>query len=66
MMEKTLKISGMHCSSCSMLLTDAINDIKGAKALSIDHATGMAKVSYDSPATLEKVIAAIKAEGYKA
>ncbi len=48
-----------------MLLTDVVNDIKGAKAQLIDDKTGVAKVSYDTPATLEKVLAAIKAEGYK-
>ena len=64
-METTLKISGMHCPSCSMLLSDVINDIKGAKAIKVDDKVGQAKISYDSDATLSKIKQAIKAEGYK-
>ena len=65
-MDKTIKISGMHCTSCEMLITDAVNEVKGAKLLSIDHKSGMAKVSYDSDATLGKIKEAIRKEGYKA
>ncbi|MFA5106240.1 MAG: heavy-metal-associated domain-containing protein [Candidatus Micrarchaeia archaeon] len=66
-MEKTIKITGMHCASCAMLLTDAINDVKGAKVEApIDYKSGMAKVSYDSQATLGRIKEAIRKEGYKA
>lgn len=30
-MEKTIKVSGMHCKSCEMLLTDSISEIKGVE-----------------------------------
>ena len=65
-MEKTLKIGGMHCSSCEMLISDAVSDIAGAKVLSIDHKKGEARISYDGEPTLNKIIDAIKKEGYKA
>ena len=64
-MEKTLKVSGMHCSSCDMLIAEAIGEIAGAKVHSSDHKRGEVKVSFDSDATLEKIKEAIRAEGYK-
>lgn len=66
-MEKTIKITGMHCASCAALVTDAINEVKGAKvAEPIDYKAGQARVNYDSEATLGKVKEAIRKEGYKA
>jgi Cu+-exporting ATPase len=64
-MEKTLKVSGMHCPSCDMLISEAVGDIAGAKVLSSSHKTGEVKVSFDSEATLAKIKDAIRAEGYK-
>jgi copper chaperone len=63
-MEKTLNIGGMHCASCEMLISDAVDEIAGAKVLSISHKKGEANVSYDSEATLAKIKGAIKKEGY--
>ena len=63
-MEKALKVGGMHCKSCEMLLSDVIGDVSGAKALLADFKKGEIKVNCDSEQTLEKVKQAIKAEGY--
>jgi copper chaperone CopZ len=63
-METTLKVSGMHCTACKMLIEDAISEIEGAKAVSVDHTTGAVTVTYDSDGTLEKIKAAIRQEGF--
>ena len=63
-METTLRVSGMHCTACKMLVEDAINEIPGAKAITVDHTTGTVTVSYDSEATLEKIRLAIRGEGF--
>ena len=63
-METTLKVSGMHCTACKMLIEDAISEIKGAQAVSVDHTTGAVRVTYDSNETLEKIKTAIKGEGF--
>jgi copper chaperone CopZ len=63
-METTLKVSGMHCTACKMLIEDAISEIKGAKAVSVDHTTGSVTVTYDSPEILEKIKVAIRGEGF--
>lgn len=63
-METTLKVSGMHCTACTMLVEDAISEIPGARAVSADYTTGAVAVSYDSAQTLEKIKTAIRGEGF--
>ena len=63
-METTLKVSGMHCTACKMLIEDAIGEIKGAKAVSVDYMTGAVTVGYDSDETFEKIKTAICGEGF--
>jgi len=63
-LETTLNVSGMHCNACKMLIEDAIGEIPGARAVSVDHATGIVKVAYDADATLEKIKTAIRGEGF--
>jgi copper chaperone CopZ len=47
-----------------MLVEDAIGEIKGAQAVSVDYTTGAVAVSYDSNETLEKIKKAIRGEGF--
>ncbi len=63
-METTLKVSGMHCTACKMLIEDAISEIKGAQKISVNHTTGSITVAYDSDETLEKIRTAIRGEGF--
>ena len=64
-MEKKLNVSGMHCSSCEILIKDSVEEIPNAKIVSINHKSGETVVEYDSTETLEKIKNAIKDEGYK-
>ncbi len=63
-METTLKVFGMHCASCAMLIEDAISEIPGAQVLSVDHVGGTVRVNHDSEATLEAIRQAIQSEGF--
>lgn len=63
-METTLKVSGMVCPACKMLVEDSISEIKGAKAVSVNHMTGKVIVAYDSNETLEQIKLAIRNEGF--
>jgi copper chaperone CopZ len=63
-METTLKVSGMHCKACRMLIEEAISEIQGAQALSVDHTIGSVTVLYDSDETLAKIRTAIRGEGF--
>ena len=59
----SLKINGMHCKSCEMLITDAVQDIKGVKEVKVS--PGAAKVSFDESVTSEDAIkTTIAQEGY--
>jgi copper chaperone len=63
-MIKTIHISGMHCPSCSMLITDVLKD-KGVKA-NISHETGKAEIEFDESKISEKKIKQlIETEGYE-
>lgn len=64
-METQLKVSGMHCTACKMLIEDAISEIGGAKAVAVDHTTGVVVAAYDSEETLEKIKTAIRGEGFR-
>lgn len=59
--------SGMHCSSCSMLVDMTLADIEGVHESKTDHATGLTVVVFDgervSPSAL---VAAIQSVGYEA
>ncbi len=64
-MQEKLKISGMHCTSCEKILAMAVNDVAGAKMVSINHKSGEAVVEVKDKAALGAVKKAVVAEGYK-
>ncbi len=65
MESKNLKISGMHCSACEMLIKDILEEVN-IKVENISHKTGTLKISYDdkniSLIEIEKILLE---EGYK-
>lgn len=64
---KTFKASGMHCSSCSMLITMAVEELDGVKAVACNHATGETVVMFDQDViAAEQIRAAITGAGYTA
>ncbi|HZX20570.1 MAG TPA: heavy metal-associated domain-containing protein [archaeon] len=64
-MEKTIKVSGMHCKSCEILLEDSISEIKGARVISADHKSGTIKVVLEKESIFVDVKKAVEKEGYK-
>ena len=66
MMKKiTLKISGMHCTSCEKLIGDALSDL-GIKDYRVDSKKGTAVIEFDeNKVSLEKIRTIIAKEGYK-
>lgn len=66
-MEKiTLQVTGMHCKSCEMLITDALIEV-GAATVQADYKTGKVKVEFDGKKlSLPKIKGIIQKEGYKA
>ena len=61
-----LKIKGMHCKSCVMLINDSLSDIKGVKSSEVSLEKNTAKISYDEKLVKEQdLISTIEKEGYK-
>jgi copper chaperone CopZ len=59
--------SGMHCSSCSMLVDMTLADVDGVVESKTDHATGISVVSYESDVlTTDAIADAIRSVGYEA
>ena len=63
----TFVAKGMHCPSCSMLITLNVEDLPGVSAVQCDHASGTTSVIHDAAtvdaATIRK---AIEDSGYEA
>ncbi|MEW6721758.1 MAG: heavy metal-associated domain-containing protein [Candidatus Micrarchaeota archaeon] len=64
-MEKMIKVGGMHCKSCEILLTDSISEIEGVEKVSADHKGGTVSVSVKDDAALAEVKKTIEKEGYR-
>jgi P-type Cu+ transporter len=67
-MEKcTLTISGMHCASCSALITRKLKKTKGVQDANVNLASNKAHVHYDpAQASEHDLVHAVEAAGYKA
>jgi Cu+-exporting ATPase len=66
MKKTTIKIRGMHCTSCEMLLTDVLQEIPGVSTVAVSFKNGNATVTFDEKKTTENACKdAIKKEGYK-
>lgn len=59
-----LKVTGMHCKSCEVLISDELKDI-GATAIKIDFKTGSATFNVNNNVDDNKVINAVKNAGYE-
>ena len=60
-----LKIQGMHCTSCEVLITDALKETSAVTEVKISHKTGQAKITFDEKKCDEKKIKSlIENEGY--
>lgn len=65
MAKAKIKTSGMHCSSCEMLLGDALQEINGVSKAKANHKTGIVEVDFDDLEVDEREIRqAIESEGY--
>jgi len=64
-MEKTIKVEGMHCKSCEMLLMDVLSEIKGVQKVSADSRKGTVTISATDAGALEEAKKLIAKEGYK-
>lgn len=64
-MKKKLKVEGMHCASCEMLLSDVVSGIDGVEEANADYRKGTVTIIVADPGTVEEAKKAIEKEGYK-
>lgn len=67
-MTKTIhfSVTGMHCQSCEVLISEEIKEIADVGQVVIDHKAGQGSVTVDAQVSEESILAAIKAAGYDA
>lgn len=62
-----LNITGMHCASCSALITRKLKKTPGVEEANVNYAANKARVRYDASKVHEHdIVAAVKAAGYGA
>ena len=65
-MKVKIKVEGMHCKSCDMLIEDALMDLDGVETIESSFETGIVKISFDeSKVKMDAIKKVIKAEGYE-
>jgi Cu+-exporting ATPase len=66
-LKKTFKISGMHCTSCTLEIDDALEEMGGVEESNTHYVKAQTEVKYDdSKISDKKIIDAIKKVGYTA
>lgn len=65
--KKKLKISGMHCTSCSMNIDFDLEDLEGIKSAKTNYAKQESEVEFDEEKVkVEDIIKTIEKTGYQA
>jgi copper chaperone CopZ len=63
----TIKTTGMHCPSCSMLVEMNVSDLPGVESVKASHADGVTFVTYDQNVLeASRIATEIRAAGYEA
>ncbi|MCL4383001.1 MAG: sulfite exporter TauE/SafE family protein [Patescibacteria group bacterium] len=65
MKKHAVKIYGMHCSSCEVLVHKEVSKIAGVKYLEVSHKTGMLEVIHDESLDKKEIEEAICRCGYR-
>jgi P-type Cu+ transporter len=63
--EVRLELEGMTCASCVNRIERKLNKLEGVEA-SVNFATEQATVRYDTPVTVDELVGAVEAAGYRA
>jgi len=65
MQKLILKISGMHCSSCSLRIDGDLEEIEGVVTANTNFAKGQTEVQYEeSKVATDRLVEVIKKAGY--
>ena len=65
MTETKLSVPDIHCDHCKMSLEGALGQVVGVKQATVDVPSATISVTYDSPATIDDLVAAVEGQGYE-
>ncbi len=65
MTETTISVPEIHCDHCKMSLEGALGKVAGVKTASVDVPNATISVTFDAPATMDELVAAIEGQGYE-
>ena len=66
-METTLKIEGMHCASCALLIDEELEELPGVEESHTSYAKQVTKVVFDdAEVKLPTLLGTIEELGYRA
>ena len=61
-----IKTKGMHCTSCEMLVKEALEELDGVNRAGVSFESGIIIVDFDeNKVTKEELVEIIKQEGYE-
>ncbi len=67
MKKVTLRLNGMHCTSCSVLIDTVLEELPGIKSAKSNFIDQKVEVEYDPlQVDIHKMVSVIKSEGYDA
>jgi copper chaperone len=65
-MKNELQVSGMKCSSCELLVTEALEDLEGVIEVKASQLEGTVSVDYDpNMVSISAIEAVIEEQGFK-
>jgi len=65
MTEMTLSIPEIHCGHCKASIESAVSELDGIEKADVDVSNAVLTISFDEPATLDGIIAAVEGQGYE-
>ncbi len=61
-----IKVNGMHCSSCEMIIKESLEEFEGIHDVKSSHKSGVVEVDFNPDTiSLDKIKMIIENEGYK-
>ncbi|MFH1330837.1 MAG: cation transporter [Actinomycetota bacterium] len=64
MTEITLSVPSIHCHHCKMAIEGTVGLLAGVGRAAVDVPSATVALSFEAPATLDQIVAAIEGQGY--
>lgn len=65
-MKLKLRITGMHCTNCSLLIDDELESLPGVRRATTSYRKQETSVELDEGTAIEDLVSAVRRAGYEA